>query len=168
MNLVKRVFTPLPIVSYHSARKLNSYLVHAKLYPLGRKRERKGSYKCGNLRYLVCNNIEETDTFTNTITGKPFKINHHLCWNDKEKQLDLDYNETTIKKAIGILMGEEIKQKSLHELFLNDSHLSFEDVSLCLINKTDPSDPQFLFLFIHFLIIYFISSLKDTKIKYNI
>ena len=38
-------------------------------------------------------------------------------------------------------MGEEIKQKSLHEHFLSDSHQSFEeDVNICLINKTDPSD----------------------------
>ena len=73
---VKQVFTPPPMVSYHSARKLSSYLVRAKLYPLERKR---GSYKCGNLRCLVCNNIEETDTFTR----ESFKINHHLCCNDK-------------------------------------------------------------------------------------
>ena len=77
---VKQVFTPPPMVSYHSARKLSSYLVHAKLYPLERKR---GSYKCGNLRCLVCNNIEETDTFTTTVTGESFKMNYHLCCNDK-------------------------------------------------------------------------------------
>ena len=108
---VKRVFTPPSMVSYRTARKLSSYLVRAKLYPLERKR---GSYKCGNLRCLVCNNIEETDTFTR----ESFKINHHLCCNDKcliylltckvcKKQytgkqlIDLDYDGTTIKKAIG-------------------------------------------------------------------
>ena len=68
------------MVSYRSVRKLSSYLVRAKLYPLERKR---GSYKCGNLRCLVCNNIEETDTFTSTVTGESFKINHHFCCNDK-------------------------------------------------------------------------------------
>ena len=31
---VKNVFTPGPIVSYRSARKISSYLVTAKLYPL--------------------------------------------------------------------------------------------------------------------------------------
>ena len=32
---------------------------------------------------------------------------------------------------------------SLHEDFLSDSHQSFEeDVSICLIDKTDPSDPH--------------------------
>ena len=76
---VKRVFTPPPMVSYRSARKLSSYLVRAKLYLL--KRER-GSYKCGNLRCLVCDNIAETDTFTSTVTGESFKINHYLCSND--------------------------------------------------------------------------------------
>ena len=41
------------------------------------------------------------------------------------------------------LRGEEIKQKSLHEHSLSDSHQSFEeDVSICLIDKTDPSDPH--------------------------
>ena len=34
---VKRVFNPFPLVSYHNARKLSSYLGHAKLYPLERK-----------------------------------------------------------------------------------------------------------------------------------
>ena len=67
------------MVSYHTATKLSSYLVCAKLYPLERKR---GSYKCGNLRCLVCNNIEEIDPFTNNVTGESFKINHHLCCND--------------------------------------------------------------------------------------
>ena len=77
---VKWVFNHPPMVSYHTARKLSSYLVRAKLYPLERKR---GSYKCGNLRWLVCNNIEETDTFTSTAIEESFKINHHLCCNDK-------------------------------------------------------------------------------------
>ena len=129
---VKRVFTPLPIVSYRSARKLSSYLVRAKLYLLERKR---GSYKCGNLRCRVCNNIEETDTFTSTATAESYKINHHLCCNDKyliylltckvckkqytRKTADRfrlrwnDYKESDRK----FLRGEEIKRKSLHEHF---------------------------------------------------
>ena len=54
-----------------------------------------------------------------------------LRWND--------YKESDRK----FLIGEEIKQKSLHEHFLSDSHQSFkEDVSICLIHKTDPSDPH--------------------------
>ena len=41
---VKNVFTIVPIVSYRSARKISSYLVRAKIYPLERK---VGSEKCG-------------------------------------------------------------------------------------------------------------------------
>ena len=41
-------------------------MVCAKLYPLEMK---KDSYKCGNLRYLVCDNIQEIDTFAGTATG---------------------------------------------------------------------------------------------------
>ena len=41
------------------------------------------------------------------------------------------------------LRDEEIKQKPLHEYFLSDSHQSFEeDVSICLNDKIDPSDPH--------------------------
>ena len=76
---VKNVFTPGPIVSYRSARKINSYLVRAKLYPLERK---VGSEKCGKSRCEVCLNIQETDTFTSTTTGKSFKINHKLNCDD--------------------------------------------------------------------------------------
>ena len=81
-EFVMRVFTPPPI---------SNYLVRAKLYPLERKR---GSYKFGNLRCLVCKNIEETDTFTSTLTGESFKINYHLCCNDKCLIYLLTYKET--------------------------------------------------------------------------
>ena len=40
---VKKVFSVAPIVSFKSARKLSSYLVRAKLYPLQRT---VGSFKC--------------------------------------------------------------------------------------------------------------------------
>ena len=126
--------------SYRSARKLSSYLFPTKLYPLERK---WGSYKCGNLRCLVHNNIQETDTFTSTVTGESFKIHHHLCCKDKclnylltwkvckkqyaGKTVDRfrlrwnNYKESDRK----FFRGEEIKQNSLHERFLSDNHLSF-------------------------------------------
>ena len=59
------------MVSYRSSIKLNSYLVRAKIYLLERER---GYCKCGNLGCLVCNNIEETDTFASTVTRESFKI----------------------------------------------------------------------------------------------
>ena len=47
---VRKTFSPGPIVSFRSARKLSSYLVRAKLYPLERK---VGSSKCGKRRCEV-------------------------------------------------------------------------------------------------------------------
>ena len=68
---VKKVFIPPPMVSFRSARKLNSYLVRAKLYPLERM---VGSYKCKNKRCQVCNNITEADSFTCSNDQTNFKI----------------------------------------------------------------------------------------------
>ena len=67
---VKGVFTPPPMVSYRSTRKLSSYFVRAKLYHLEKKRS---SYKCGNLRCLVCNNIEETTLLQVPLQGNLLK-----------------------------------------------------------------------------------------------
>ena len=64
---VKNVFTPGPIMSYRSARKISSYLVRAKLFPLERN---VGSEKCGKSRSEVCLNIQKANTFTSTTTGK--------------------------------------------------------------------------------------------------
>ena len=44
---VQRVFSPAPIVSYRSARKIKGYIVRSKLYPIERKVR---SYRCGNSR----------------------------------------------------------------------------------------------------------------------
>ena len=66
-------------MSYRSARKISSYLVSDKLYPLQRK---VGSEKWGKSRCEVCLNIQETDTVTSTSTGKSFKINHKLNCDD--------------------------------------------------------------------------------------
>ena len=57
---VRKVFNPRPMVSFRSARKSNSYLVRAKLYPLDRI---VCSYKCKSKRCQVCNNIKEADSF---------------------------------------------------------------------------------------------------------
>ena len=77
---VKSVFTPAPMISFRSARKLSSYLVRAKLYPLERT---VGSVQCKGKRCQTCHNIKETETFTSATTGKTFKINHTLNCNDK-------------------------------------------------------------------------------------
>ena len=51
---VKRTFSPQTMVSYRSARKLSSYLVRAKLYPIER---RVGSCKRNGKRCEVCKNV---------------------------------------------------------------------------------------------------------------
>ena len=79
-NEVKRVFTPKPMISFRSARKLSSYLVRAKLYPTERT---VGSYKCGGKRCEVCINVNETSTFTSTVTGETYIINHRSDCNER-------------------------------------------------------------------------------------
>ena len=77
---VKSVFTPKPMVSFWSSRKISSYLVRAKLYPIERT---VGSFRCGSKCCEVCKYITETDNFTSSVTGETYKINHHLDCNDK-------------------------------------------------------------------------------------
>ena len=76
---VKRVFTPKPMVSFRSSRKISSYLVRAKLYPIERT---VGSFRYGSKRCEVCKYITETKTFTSSVTGET-KINHCLACNEK-------------------------------------------------------------------------------------
>ena len=121
---------------------------------------KRSSHKCSNSICQVYSTIEEIDTLTRTITGESFKINHHLCCNDKCLGYLLTHkiwNKQKTAKRVDrfrlwrndckecerkFFWGEEIKQKSLNEHFLRDGHQSFEeDVSLCLIDKTDPFDP---------------------------
>ena len=76
----EKVFTPGPMISFRSARKLSSYLVRAKLYPIERT---LGSFKCNGKRCQTCLNLNETDTFISTTTGKAYKINHQFICNSK-------------------------------------------------------------------------------------
>ena len=50
---IKSVFTPASVISFCSARKLRSYLVRAKLYPLERT---AGSVQCRGKRCQTCHN----------------------------------------------------------------------------------------------------------------
>ena len=68
------------MVSFRGTRKLNSYLVTAKLYSLHRK---VGSKKCSKNRCEVCDYVTDTDTFTSAVTGESFKINHQLNCDDR-------------------------------------------------------------------------------------
>ena len=75
----KKVFSPRPMVSFRSPRKISSYLVRAKLYPLERVVK---STKCGKKRCEVCINVSETNTFTSDVTGETYKINYKLTCDD--------------------------------------------------------------------------------------
>ena len=77
---VRKTFSPGPMDSFQSAWKPSIYLVWAKLYPLQRK---VGSSRCYKRRYEVCNNVTDTSTFSTTVTGDTFKINHSLNCDDK-------------------------------------------------------------------------------------
>ena len=81
---VRRTFSPM--VSFQSARKISSYFVRAKLYPLQRK---LGSFKCAKGRCEVCNNVTGTSIFSSTVTGDTFKINHSLNCNVSYQYCDL-------------------------------------------------------------------------------
>ena len=70
---VKRVIMLQHMVSFRSARKLNNYLVKAKLYPSWRM---VGSNKCKSKRCQVYNNITEADLFTCSNDQTNFKIDY--------------------------------------------------------------------------------------------
>ena len=62
-----------------SARKISSYLVQAKLYPLERS---AGSFKCGAKCCEVFLNAKETETFFSTSTNETYKINCEFNCNE--------------------------------------------------------------------------------------
>ena len=65
----QRVFTPGPMITFRSTRKLSSYLVRAKLYALEKT---VGSFKFYGKRYEICDNVTETSTFTSTLTQNTY------------------------------------------------------------------------------------------------
>ena len=71
----KAVFSPGSMVSFRSERRISRYSVRAKLYPLERC---VGSRQCKKCRCEVCTNVTETYTFSCTVTGETFQINHEL------------------------------------------------------------------------------------------
>ena len=76
---VRSLFTLAPMIQFRSVRKLSSYLVRAKLYPLERT---IGSVQCKGKRYQTNHNVKDRN-FYQYNHGKTFKINHKLNLNDK-------------------------------------------------------------------------------------
>ena len=64
---VQKVFSPPPIVSYRSVRKIKDYLVRSKLYPVERK---VGCQRCGSFRCQVCKSISINEELTSFTTKK--------------------------------------------------------------------------------------------------
>ena len=155
---VKNVFNPGPMISFRGARKLNSYLVRAKLYPLERS---VGSFKCRNRRSQVCDNVTETTTFKSSVTSNEYKINHSFNCNEK-CLIYLLTCKTCKKQYVGktcdsfrfrwnnykdnnrkFLRGQSCMQQHIYEHFSSEGHCSFlDEVSITFIDKTDPKDPN--------------------------
>ena len=68
---LKHLFTPGPMVSFRSSRKISSYLVRAKLYPVERS---VGPFNCKRIRCQICTYVTETDSFTSKT--ETYKTNH--------------------------------------------------------------------------------------------
>ena len=155
---VRKTFSPGPMVSFRSARKLSSYLVQAKLYPLQRK---IGSSKCSIQRYEVCNNVTDTSIFSSTVTGNTFKINHSLNCDDKCliylvtcKQCNKQYTGETTDlfrngwknykdNAKTFDRKESCMQEDLYKDFQSEGHKGFlNEASVTFIDKTDGKNPK--------------------------
>ena len=155
---VKKTFTPSPMISFPSSRKISSYIVRAKLYTLERT---VGSYKCGKKRCEVCDVISETDTFSSAVTGKSSKINHNFNCNDKClvhlatcKICNKQYTGQTTdsfrcrrnnykSKSRKLDRNERCMQEYLYSHLKSEGHNGFqEDASITLIDKTDGFDPR--------------------------
>ena len=62
---VKKVFTPKPMISFRSARKLSNYLLRPKIYPIDRNVRSKN---CNIKRCEVSKNVNAASTLTSTFT----------------------------------------------------------------------------------------------------
>ena len=156
---VQKVFSPPPMVSYRSARKIKYYIVRSKLYPLERN---VGCGGGGNGRYQVCKSIKVTATIGSFTTKKSYKNYHkfdcnHKCLiylfscgtcsnqytrntTDHFRYRWNNYKMEARKAENGDM--ENVKQKFLQSHFLQDDHKGFlEDVEVRLIDKTQGSDP---------------------------
>ena len=150
---VKNLSLPGPMVSFRGARKLSSYFVRDKLYPLHRK---VGSKKCAKNCCKVCDYVTGTDTFTSTVTGESFKINHHLNCDDRCimylltcKQCQKQYTGETTNgfryrwnnyksNSRKFDRKESCMQEHLYRHFSSPDHRGFlNHVSVTLIDKTD-------------------------------
>ena len=162
---VKKVFYPGAMVSFRSARKVSSYLVRAKLYPLERT---VGSFKCKksrNVNVKKCKkslNVDETDILTSTVTKKTYDMNHKFDCSDKCliylfiltcRKCLIQYVGKTVDEcryrwnnyksnSRNYNCNQPCMQRHLYEHYSGVGDCGFlEHVSITLIDKTNPSDP---------------------------
>ena len=153
----KTAFTPGPMISFRNAKKLSSYLVRAKLYPIKRTVE---SFKCNGKSYQTCLNVIETDTLTSTTTGETYKINHQFSCNSKCLVYFLTC-KVCLKQYVGQTVQEfrlrwnsyksndrkyqkleSCMQQHRFEHFNSEGcHYCLDEISITFIDKTDPSEP---------------------------
>ena len=154
----KAVFLPGPMVSFRSVHWVSGYIVRAKLYSLERF---AGSRQCKKCRYEVCTNVTETDTYSSTVTGETFQINHELNCDGKCLIYSLKC-KVCKKQYAGETMytfrlrwenykdndkkfqrNESWMQQHLYEHFYIKGHNGFlGNVSISLIHKTDGFQPN--------------------------
>ena len=109
----KVVFMPVP--TFCGSRKLSSYLVRAKLYRLERV---TGSCKCHGKRCAVGLNVNETSTFTSSVTLETYKTNHKFDCNSKCLIYYLDKNRK-------YQLSERCMQEHLLRHFSSQGHNGF-------------------------------------------
>ena len=155
---VKEVFTPAPFVSFRSGYSLRNHLVRAKVYSLERKR---GSFRCGKSRCLVCKNVNETLTFNSLVDGREYVVNHEFnC--DSRCIVYLLTCKVCNKQYVGqttqrfrerwnlyrqhnnlAIRGKDAYQIQFHLHFEDERHNGlFNDVQITFIDKTDAEEPK--------------------------
>ena len=120
----KKVFTPGPMISFLSARKLSSYLVRAKLYPIERT---VGSFKYSGKRCQACLNVSETDTFTSTTTGETYEIDHQFKCNSKYLVYLL-----TCKVCLKEYVGQTVEECRLRWNNYKSNNHKYQKLELCM------------------------------------
>ena len=138
-----------PMIIFRTSRKLSSYLVRAKQYPLERV---TGLCKCHGKRCALCLNVNETSTFTSSLTHETYKINHKFDCNSKCliyllscKQSLKQFVDQTIddfRFRWNNCKDHNRKYQLLKHLFrkfLSPGYDGFlNDISITFIDKTDP------------------------------
>ena len=103
------------------------------LFPIERTR---GSFKCRSKRCEVCKYITEADTFTSSVTGETFKINHRLECNDNYLVYLLTCNKckkNTLVKLLTTFVADGIITKSLKVKVLKEEKSACKNIYINIL-----------------------------------